>query len=151
MSAGRGALLAGGVLCLGVAALHVGIFAAGPVAYRYFGAGERMAALAVSGSPVPALLTLAMTTVFAVMGFYALAGAGRFRRLPLPRTGLMTAGAIFTLRGLLLLLQIRWLLIAPGSLPPRMLVFSAVSLVIGLLYLAGTVAEWRALSARRGG
>jgi hypothetical protein len=151
VTAGRGALLAGGVLCLGVAALHVGIVVAGPAAYRYFGAGERLAAPAAAGSPVPALITLGMTAVFAIMGLYALAGAGFLPRLPLLRAGLVLIGAVYTLRGLFLPLEIRRMLLAPGALPVRMLVFSAVSLTIGLLVLAGTMAQWRALGPRRGG
>jgi hypothetical protein len=150
VSAGGRALVTGGCLSLGVAALHAGIVVAGPAAYRYFGAGERMAALAAAGSPVPALITLAMTAVFAVMGLYALAGAGRLRWLPLLRTGLVLIGSLYTLRGLFLPLEVRRVLLAPGALPPRELVFSAVSLTIGLLYLAGTVAGWRALSVRHG-
>jgi len=149
VSAGGHALVAGGCLSLGVAALHAGIVIAGPAAYRYFGAGERMAALAAAGSPAPALITLGMTAVFAVMGLYALAGAGRLRRLPRLRTGLVLIGTAYTLRGLFLPLELRRVLLTPGALPLRELVFSAVSLVMGLLYLAGTSAEWRTLSARR--
>jgi hypothetical protein len=144
MRPGRALLAVGGVLNLGVAALHVAMVIAGPAAYRYFGAG-RLASLAADGSPLPALITLPMAVVFAGCGLYALSGAGLAPRLPLLRTGLVTIGAVFTLRGLFLPLELHALARAPQALPPRQLVFSVVSLVIGLLYLAGTVATWRGL------
>lgn len=148
MSAGRGALVVGGCLSLGIALLHVGCVIVGPAAYRYFGAGERLAALAAAGSPVPALVTLGIAVAFALFGLWALSGAGLAPRLILRRTGLVAIGAVFALRGLFLPLELRRLVLTPGSLPPRELVFSAVSLMVGLLYLIGTAAEWRALGAR---
>jgi hypothetical protein len=148
VTAGGRALVAGGALSLGVAALHVACVLVGPAAYRYFGAGERMAALAAAGSPVPALVTLAIGVMFALCGAWAFSGAGVIPRLFLLRTGLVLIGSVYALRGLFLPLEIRRLVLAPGSLPPRVLVFSAVSLTIGLLYLAGTVASWRTLGTR---
>jgi hypothetical protein len=138
-----------GWLSAAVAALHIVIIFFGAPAYRYFGAGEDMARQAEAGSFLPAAMTLAITAVFAVFAFYAFAGAGRLRRPPLLRTGLVVIAAIYTLRGLALIPEL--VQFAQGStvVMPRQLVFSAVSLTIGLLYLAGTVLLWPSLRPAR--
>ncbi|MBI5710315.1 MAG: hypothetical protein HZC42_08440 [Candidatus Eisenbacteria bacterium] len=136
-------LMAAGCSSFAVALLHVGIVFAGPAAYRWFGAGERMATLAAQGSPLPAIVTLAIAAVFAIFGLYAVSGAGAMSRLPLLRVGLLAIGAIYTLRGLLLVAEVRAVMANPAALPPRELVFSAASLAIGLLYLVGTISSWR--------
>jgi hypothetical protein len=133
-----------------VAALHAVIIALGAPAYRYFGAGEEMATQAERGSPVPAIVTAALTAVFALWAAYGFSGAGRMRRLPLLRTGLVVIGAIYTLRGLAVLPEAWWLV--AGRTPPvltRQLVSSMVSLVIGLAYLTGTGRAWSTLEPRK--
>ena len=124
-----------------VAALHVVIVFLGAPAYRYFGAGEDMARQAEAGSLVPAAMTLAIAAVFAVFALYAFSGAGRFRRLPLLRTGLVAISAIYLVRGLVLLPELAKY--DSGTVEPRHLSFSLTSLVIGLFYLTGKVLVWR--------
>jgi len=133
-----------GWLSAAVAALHVVIIFFGAPAYRYFGAGEEMARQAEAGSAVPAALTLAIAAVFAVFALYAFSGAGRVRRLPLLRTGLVAISAIYLLRGLGLIPELIQLARDTATVPARYPVFSAVSLVIGLVYLVGTVSLLRA-------
>lgn len=133
-----------------VAALHAVIIAIGAPAYRYFGAGEEMARADELGSPVPAIVTAAITAVFAIWAAYGLSGAGLLRRLPLLRTGLVTIGAIYALRGLMVLPE-AYGLIAGRTPPvlPRQVVFSLVSLAIGAAYLAGTRRVWSTLEPRK--
>ena len=128
-----------GCLSAAVAALHVVIIFFGAPAYRYFGAGEDMARQAEAGSAVPAVLTLVIAAVFAVFALYAFSGAGRLRRLPLLRTGLVVISAIYLLRGLGLIPELIQFARDSATVPLRYLVFSAVSLMIGLVYIAGTV------------
>lgn len=139
---GRRALLSAGLLSAAIAVLHVIIIFVGAPAYRYFGAGEEMARRAEAGSAFPALLTAVVTLFFAAFAFYGLAGAAVAPRPPLLRTGLIVIGVIYALRGLLLAPQ----LVAYSSNAPHLaqkdLVFSAVSLVIGLLFLFGTWHAW---------
>ncbi len=143
-------LLLGGLLSAAIAALHVVIIFFGAPAYRYFGAGEDMARQAETGSFVPAAMTLVIAVVFAIFALYAFSGAGRFRRLPLLRTGLVAISAIYLVRGLLLLSELAGYAQGAG-VRPRHLAFSFTSLVIGLLYLAGTMLLWRNLTARAKG
>ena len=132
-----------------IAVLHVVIIVMGAPAYRYFGAGERMARLDEQGSLVPAIVTAFLTLVFAVWAAYGLSGAGLLRRLPLMRTGLIVIGVLYTARGILLGPQAVWFLSGyRDAVPPRQLVFSAVSLLTGLAYLAGTREAWTSWTPR---
>jgi len=118
-----------------VALLHAVIIFLGAPAYRYFGAAD-LAPLAERGSPMPAVITGFLVLIFAVWALYAFSGAGLGPRLPLLRLGLIAIAAIYTLRGLMLLPEL--FALASGKLAvPRMAVFSAVSLFIGLCYVAG--------------
>ena len=119
-----------------LAALHVVIIAIGAPAYLYFGAAG-LAERASQGSLAPALLTSCITAVFVVFGLYALAGAGAIGRLPFLRAGLVTIGSVYTLRGLEVVFDVIRLIQNAGY-PVRQTVFSGVSLVVGVLYLAGT-------------
>ena len=138
-SSGRSWLIGAGVLSASIAVLHIGIIAAGPRGYVYFGAGE-LAPAAAAGSPGPALLTAGLALVFGVWSWYAFAGAGLVRRPPLLRLGLWVIGAIYAMRGLALVPEAAALWQGRPSPPPRYAVFSLVALATGLAYLVGA---WR--------
>jgi hypothetical protein len=140
-------LVAAGLGSLGVGLLHLVIVFVGPTAYRYFGAGEALVRLAEQGSPLPPLVTLGLAAAFAAFGLYGLSGAGWLRHMPLLRAGLVVVGALYTLRGLVVILQLQRLARAIGSMPAREVFFSLASLVIGLCYLAGLAGSWRTLGA----
>jgi hypothetical protein len=134
-----------------LALLHVLIILVGAPAYRYFGAGEAMARLAEQGSPTPSVITTGLALLFAVWAAYAFSGAGALRRLPLLRTGLVSIGVIYTLRGLLFGPQLVWFLSGyRAAVPPRQLAFSAVALLTGLAYLVGTRQAWGRLGRPTG-
>lgn len=131
-------LLGAALSSFAIALLHLVIPVAGAPAYRYFGAGSLVPMLE-RGSWIPALVTVAIACVFGVFGLYALSGAGMGRRLPLLRSVLTFVGVVFCLRGLLLARELAAL--ASGiSFPPRALVFSGVSMGVGLLFLGGVLA-----------
>lgn len=143
MRMGNQWLKTGGILSFAVALLHVIIIFVGASAYRYFGAGEEMAAAAESGSAFPALLTFVLVAVFAIWGFYGLSGAGFVRRLPLLKIALLLIGAVYTLRGVAVFQQLFQIAATAAEVMPREIVFSLVSLVIGLAYLIGTISNWK--------
>ena len=145
-----GLLKLAGLSSASVAALHVAVIFLGGPAYRFFGAGERMARLADQGSPTPSLITSALVLVFGVWAAYAFSGAGLIRRLPLLRTALIAIGVVYTLRGLLLGPQAVWYFSGyRAEVPLRQLVFSAAALLTGLAYLCGTQRAWSKLSTGR--
>lgn len=133
-----------------IALLHLGVIVAGAPGYRYFGAGEPLAQLAEGGSLVPAGLTLAIALLFGAFAAYAWSGAGRLRRLPLLRTGLIGISSVFLLRGLSAIPEAAALIMNPEALPLRYLVFSLVSFVVGACCALGTRAGWNRLNPRRG-
>ncbi len=83
----------------------------------------------------------------AIWGFYGLSGAGVIRRLPLLKIALILIGAVYTLRGVAVFQQLFQIATSSVEVAPREIVFSLVSLVIGLAYLIGTISNWRGLVA----
>ena len=139
-------LMIAGSLSLVVALGHLAFaFVSGPAGYRYFGEGE-LARLSEAGSPVPPLLTLGAAVLFGLAGLYGIAGAGAIRALPYQRMALLVVSAVYVTRGLLVIPQAIALWSAPGSVFPRQIVFSIVSLAIGAFYVIGTIGRWRSLA-----
>jgi hypothetical protein len=62
-------------------------------------------------------------------------GAGLIRPMPLLRTALILIGAIYLLRSLVIVTEIS--MVQSQGYPFQFVVFSAISLVAGLLYLLG--------------
>ncbi len=65
------------------------------------------------------------------------------RRLPLLQVGLVVIAGIYTLRGIGGIPQIAWMINSPESVPLRGVVFSLVSLFVGIVYFVGTVSIWK--------
>lgn len=139
-------LAAGGMLSAAAAMLHVAIIFGGPDWYRFFGAGEGMARAAERGSPMPALITLAIAAVLSVWALYAFSGAGLIRRLPLLRTGLVLISAIYLLRAFAL---VPTLILAPAPAVGFAIWSSLVVLVYGLAYAVGTWRAWPRLKGSK--
>ena len=131
-------LLAGGYFSLAFAAFQVSVIWWSPSAVRYFGGP---AELSMERPILYAVLCLAVSEIVAVFGVYALSGAGKIRRLPLLRTVLIAVTGIYLLRGLLIIPQAPVVLKHPGLV--RFLVFSAISLCLGMVHLAGVVQLYR--------
>ncbi|MDQ3070396.1 MAG: hypothetical protein M3R55_11810 [Acidobacteriota bacterium] len=141
-------LATGGALSALLAVLHVAVIVIGPPAYRFFGAPDEFALQAESGSLVPALLTAIFAAIFGLWAAYGFAGARMIPRLPLIREGLALIAGVYILRGLSAIPEAVALLRTPGAFPPRFLVFSIMSLLIGVCYAAGTRQAWRRLRYR---
>lgn len=118
-----------------IALLHVYVIAKGAEAYRFFGAGETLARMAESGSPLPALLTSAITLTFLAFAVYYMAAAGWLPRPPLFRIAIITIAAIYLLRGALIFPA--WLFGMQTSTFDT--VSSLLSLALGGLHAAGAM------------
>jgi hypothetical protein len=128
-----------------VSGLHIYVVAVGAAAYRYFGAGEKFARAAEAGSWLPALVTLGIVLVFAILGVYALSGAKLMPKLPQMRYVILGTGIVYTLRGLVLIFELgvamnvfAW----RDGIRAQDPIFSAVSLSLGVVHLIG----WRLLA-----
>lgn len=133
-------LIAAGTLSAAAALLHLAIIAGGPGWYRFFGAGEGMARMAERGLLRPTLITVGIAAVLAIWAAYAFAGAGLIRRLPLMRAALVAISAVYLLRALVALP-----LLALGQGSAFLIWSSAIVLVYGIAYAAGTRRAWPAL------
>jgi hypothetical protein len=130
-------LLLGAIANFCIALFHLVIVFVGAPGYRYFGVTQ-LAEMQEKGSMVPTALTLGLTIMFTLFATYALSGAGVLRRWPFLRTVLLTVGAIYILRGLPVIREI--IELAFGDKAYLMAVFfSAVSLLIGIAYVVGTI------------
>ena len=145
---GRSLLAVGGSLSAALAVLHVAVIIMGPPGYRYFGAPEEFARMTEAGSIAPAVLTALFAVIFAVWALYGFAGARMIPRPPLVRLGLVVIAAVYILRGLSAVPEALLLARAPDAFPPRFLVFSVVSLLVGVVYALGTRQAWRRLRYR---
>ena len=135
-------LIAGAVLSAIAALLHVCIVFGGPAWYRFFGAGERMAASAAAGHLYPVAVTLLIAGMLGVWAAYALAGAGVLQPLPLQALVLPAITAVYLLRGLVA--GAMWLF-DRRRLNAFWVWSSLVCLVYGVVHLVGLVQVWDTL------
>jgi ABC-type glycerol-3-phosphate transport system permease component len=129
--------------------LHLAVIAGGPEWYRFFGAGEEMAAAAERGSAVPAVVTLGIAALLSVWAAYAFSGAGLLRRLPLMRTALVLISTVYLARGLIL---VPMLLLYPhsrGIIGSFEIWSSLIVLAYGIAYAVGTWQGWDQLSSKK--
>jgi hypothetical protein len=125
-----------------VALLHIGIALVGPKWYRYFGAPSLAEKVESGEWLVPTAMCVVVALIAVIWALYALSAIGIVRRLPLLRTGLVTIGTIYTLRGLQVFPEFYYLI--SGRLDvPRSAAFSAFSLITGICYLVGVKLVWR--------
>ena len=118
---------------------HLACIATGAKAYRFMGAGERMARAVEAGKLKPTLITLAIAIVLLVWALYAFSGAGLAPRLPFTEPALLFISAVFLARAFAFpLLKPKF----PENSNTFWLVSSGICLVLGLLYAAGLAALW---------
>lgn len=136
----------GGWLSLAAALLHIACIFGGPDWYRFFGAGEGMAQAAARGEWTPAILTLGISAILMTWAAYAFSGAGRIRRLPLLRTGLVAITAIYLLRGAMIVMPAA--MNRPDLSPDFLFWSSLIVLFFGCVYAIGLCRAWPSLSVR---
>ena len=127
-------LVVGGCFSLAFAALQISGIWWSPQAIRYLGGPVD---LSVKEPALYAFLCLAFALIVALFGLYALSGAGQIRRLPLLRTALIIVTLIYLLRGLLVIPQIPVVMRHPSLF--WFLIFSVISLAVGVVYGAGVL------------
>lgn len=145
---GRSLLAVAGSLSTAIAILHLVVIAIGPAAYRYFDAPDEFASMTEAGSAAPAMLTAIFAGIFLLWAAYAFGGARLLPRPPMVRFGLVVITSVYILRGLNAVPQALVLFRDPGAFPFRFLVFSLLSLLVGVIYGLGTRQAWRRLRYR---
>ncbi len=129
----------------GAALVHVGCIAFGAPWYRFFGAGEQMAQLALRGHWYPTVMALAIASMLSVWSLYAFSGAGVIRRLPFVRAVLVAVAGVYLLRGIAFLPMLAYF---PGRSMAFWFWSSGICLAIGLLHLVGLRQAWPKLKMR---
>ncbi len=137
-------LVFGGTLSTIAALLHVAIIIGGPRWYRFFGAGEELAAMAENGAWDPVVLTFGIAGVLMIWALYAFSGAGLIRRLPFLKVGLVIISAIYLIRGTVF---IPAYIVKPEIVDEFLVWSSIICLVYGSAYAMGTKQVWKKLSA----
>ncbi|WP_235303277.1 hypothetical protein [Sphingopyxis sp. MWB1] len=137
-------LIAAGCLAVIAALAHIAIIIGGPAWYRFFGAGEDMAAAAARGERYPALITLGIAAMLFLWAAYAFSGAGWLPRLPLLRPGLVIITAIFLFRGLVFVPVNLW---RPHYSHAFAIISSLIVLFFAAAYGIGTARGWDWLAA----
>jgi hypothetical protein len=132
-----------GAALSGLAAIaHLACIALGPSAYRFMGAGEKMARAVEAGRIKPTVVTLAISAVLLGWAAYALSGAGVIGPLPLTKLALLAITAVYIARA------VAFPLLRP-AFPENSATFwyvsSGICLVIGLLHAVGLASRWSAL------
>lgn len=133
------ALLIGAALSAIAALLHVGIIFGGAPWYRFFGAGEQLAAADAAGKRHPAVITAAIAAVLGTWAMYALAGAGVIAPLPWLKAALLLMTAVYLLRGLAI---VPLLLFARARATPFLVWSSLICIGYGAVHLAGVSQVW---------
>ena len=129
-------LIAGGLTSAAIAILHV-VLTFKPEWWTYIsGAVESpLAKLAEQGSAGTRIASVALALIFAIWALYAFSGAGLIGPLPWLRAALIAISVIYILRSLVVFTEIN--MVRSQGYPLQYVVFSSISLVIGLLYLIG--------------
>jgi hypothetical protein len=135
-------LVIGAVLSGTAALLHLGCIAFGAPWYRFMGAGEHMAQMALAGHWYPTVVTLAIAAMLAVWALYALSGAGIIAKLPLLRVALCAITAVYLLRAVGFVPLMRYF---PDNSMTFWVVSSGICLTIGVVHARGLWQTWSRL------
>lgn len=138
-------LLAGGMLSLLAAVLHLLIIVGGVAWYRFFGAGETLVAMVEAGSTVPDMLAGVIAILLFIWSCYAFSGAGLIRNLPLLKTVLVFICLIYTVRGLAVIVAYYFY---PSQLSVFLYWSSAICFLFGIVHLVGIFQVWEDINYR---
>ncbi|MEH6481055.1 MULTISPECIES: hypothetical protein [Pseudoalteromonas] len=138
-------LFTAGILSFIASLLHVACVFGGPDWYRLLGAGEQMAQMAEQGSMYPTYVTLAISVIIAIWGFYALSGAGAILKLPFLKTALVLITAVYLIRGIagLIIPFLTSSEIVHQNSIQFWIISSIICCIYGSFYLFGTLKLWR--------
>ncbi len=139
---GAQALAIGACLSAAAAVAHLACIVIGASAYRFMGAGEKMARAAEAGKVQPTLVTLAIAGVLSVWAVYSLSGAGIIGRLPFTKLVLLVICSIYIGRAVAFPLLRA---VFPENSETFWLVSSGICLCIGLVHAYGLALNWRML------
>lgn len=121
--------------------LHVLAVFVGAQAYLFLRAGKRMAVADQNGESWPAMLTAGVSTVFLVWAVICLWAGSQNPYADWGRYLVVAIGAVFILRGSVIVLQFRGFTQFSDREAPQLrdFIFSATAIGIGLLHLSAVL------------
>lgn len=137
-------LRSAGIISL-LLALFQAVISFSPAWSLYFGAPPEL----TENPTLLIVFSLIVSIIFIIFGLYAFSGAGDIHPLPFLRSGLVIIGSIYTLRGMLVILQILILfnvMQVDEEVTPQLILSSISSLLIGIIYLTGTFKNWHSIT-----
>ena len=137
-------LVAGGVIAVLAAVLHIVVLIGGPDWIAYVKAPESVVESARQGTWLAPLSILSITAVIVICALYAFSGAGLIPTLPLLGYVLALIGGLCLLRGVLLIPMIALRPALISHLSAFDLLSSLIFVVMGAAYAVG---GYRTLSA----
>ena len=139
-------LLLGGLLSLIAAGFHILCILGGPDWLRFFGAGERLARMAESGSTWPGIVTGMVCIALVIVGTYAMvaATASTQTALPLPflKWIVLAITAIYLIRGIYPLAAMGFV---EAFRTPFAIWSSIIVLAYGIIHAIGLLQVWTKL------
>jgi hypothetical protein len=142
LTSGAQALIIGGLLSAAAAVAHLFCILLGPAAYRFMGAGEKMARAVEAKRLRPTLLTLAIASVLFTCAAYAFSGAGIIDHFPFAKLVLPAICVVYLGRALAFPFLKP---LFPENSQAFWLVSSGICLVIGLVHVYGVFQQWPTL------
>ena len=140
-------LVISGTLSFALAVSQI-IIGFSPSMSLYFGAPEAL----VNNSYMLILTSFLVAGILTIFGLYAMSGAGFIRALPWLKPVFLVISSIFILRGLLVIPEFLVVMgVIQSSIPvaPRFIAFSIGSLMIGFLFITGTIGGWNSFPKSR--
>ena len=121
---------------------HIACIVLGAPAYRFMGAGEKLARASEAGKLQPTLITLAIAGILFIWAAYAFAGAGIIGSLPLVKLALPAISVVYLGRAVAFpLLKPAF----PENSQTFWLASSGICLVVGLVHVYGIISLWPTL------
>ena len=131
-------LVLAALVAMGTAAAHLSCIFLGPECYATQMAPKAIVESAINGTYLAPIGTIFASSIFVVLGLYALSGAGvtgtLIDKLPLVKYAIYTIATLCILRGLL---PLQLWLRHPEKITDIVLYVGIVLLITGLLYLVG--------------
>ena len=127
-------ILLGAYINILIAILHIICLYNAPYFFEITGVGDNMQRNAEISPILPYVITIIVAVIFFIFGLYGLSAAGKFRRLPFLKFGILSIAIIYIVRGVVG--AIINVFIEDHFLWYHLL-FSLCALMIGLLYLTG--------------
>ncbi len=133
-------LISAGIIAFAAAIWHLACIVGGPSWFIFARAPQQVIDSAQQGTLLAPLSTIVVAGAMVVCAMFAFSAAGIIRKLPLIKPALITIAVLCTFRGLIIIPT----LMSVNGIDVWQVVASAVWLYVGICFIVGTLANYRA-------